>query len=37
MKLIEKIHTSFTWQLTLWVAGFVLVISGVVISALAPA
>ena len=35
MKLIEKIHTSFTWQLTLWVAGFVLVISGVVIFLLA--
>ncbi len=35
MKLVEKIHTSFTWQLTLWVAGFVLVISGVVIFLLA--
>lgn len=35
MKIIEKIHTSFTWQLTLWVAGFVLVISGVVIFLLA--
>ena len=35
MKLIEKIHTSFTWQHTLWVAGFVLVISGVVIFLLA--
>ena len=35
MKLIEKIHTSFTCQLTLWVAGFVLVISGVVIFLLA--
>ena len=35
MKFIEKIHTSFTWQLTLWVAGFVLVISGVVIFLLA--
>lgn len=35
MKIREKIHTSFTWQLTLWVAGFVLVISGVVIFLLA--
>lgn len=35
MQFIEKIHTSFTWQLTLWVAGFVLVISGVVIFLLA--
>ncbi len=31
MTLIEKIRTSFTTQLTLWVAGFVLAISGVVI------
>ena len=31
MTIIEKIHTSFTMQLSLWVAGFVLVISGVVI------
>ena len=35
MKIREKIHTSFTWQLTLWVTGFVLVISGVVIFLLA--
>jgi methyl-accepting chemotaxis protein len=28
---IEKIRTSFTTQLTLWVAGFVLVISGLVL------
>ena len=35
MKIKEKIHTSFTWQLTLWVTGFVLVISGVVIFLLA--
>lgn len=35
MSPIEKIRTSFTWQLTLWVAGFVLVISGVVIFLLA--
>ena len=31
MTLKEKIHTSFTWQLTLWVAGLVLVITGIVI------
>ena len=31
MTLLHKIRTSFTWQLTLWVAGFVLIISGVVI------
>lgn len=35
MNLSKKIHNSFTWQLTLWVAGFVLVISGVVIFLLA--
>lgn len=35
MKLIRKLRTSFTWQLTLWVAGFVLVISGAVIFLLA--
>ena len=35
MKIREKIHTSFTWQLTLWVTGFVLVISGVDIFLLA--
>ena len=35
MTLKEKIHTSFTWQLTLWVAGFVLVITGIVIFLLA--
>ena len=28
---IQKIRTSFTNQLTLWVAGFVLVTSGIVI------
>ena len=28
---IQKIRTSFTNQLTLWVSGFVLVISGIVI------
>ena len=31
MTLIQKIRTSFSTQLSLWVAGFVLVISGVVI------
>ena len=35
MKFIRKIRTSFTWHLTLWVAGFVLAISGVVIFLLA--
>ncbi len=35
MNLLQKIRTSFTMQLTLWVAGFVLVTSGVVISLLA--
>jgi len=35
MSPIEKIRLSFTWQLTLWVAGFVLVISCVVIFLLA--
>lgn len=31
MTLLQKIRTSFSTQLSLWVAGFVLVISGVVI------
>ena len=31
MTLFQKIRTSFSTQLSLWVAGFVLVISGVVI------
>jgi len=35
MTLIQKIRTSFSTQLSLWVAGFVLVISGVVIFLLA--
>ncbi|MGX8696268.1 MAG: HAMP domain-containing protein [Prevotella sp.] len=35
MSPIKKIRTSFTWQLTLWVAGFVLVISGAVMFLLA--
>ena len=32
---LQKIRTSFTTQLSLWVAGFVLVLSGVVIFLLA--
>ncbi len=35
MTLLQKIRSSFTTQLTLWVAGFVTVISGVVIILLA--
>lgn len=35
MNPIKKIRSSFTWQLTLWVAGFVLAISGIVIFLLA--
>ena len=35
MNPIKKIRTSYTWQLTLWVAGFVLAISGIVIFLLA--
>ena len=35
MTLLQKIRTSFTTQLSLWVAGFVLAISGVVIFLLA--
>ena len=35
MNPIQKIRTSFTWQLTLLVASFVLVISGIVIFLLA--
>ena len=35
MTLIQKIRTSFSTQLSLWVAGFVLIISGVVIFLLA--
>ena len=35
MTLIQKIRTSFSTQFSLWVAGFVLVISGVVIFLLA--
>ena len=35
MKLLQKIRSSFTTQLALWVAAFVLVISGVVLILLA--
>ena len=35
MTLIQKIRTSFTTQLSLWVSGFVLVISVLVIILLA--